>query len=555
MRAEEARDAALAKIAELQSRVETRTDDRARDAELEQVRAELAKVQSVVEVANAARQAAETQLVQRESVEAGLREQLSERDAELAAARADAASIAARLEKAEEALSTAGEPSERVAELEQRLADAERVAARVAELEESMAASGEARERIAKLEAELASAREAALLRVTELQASAERVQELESVLAEAEKIADNRASSEHDLREAVAKAKAEAKQYSERVDEADRAREELARRAREAEETAAESAAALEAAVGERGRVEARLRQLEAELTEAKQLAGAETMAREELMRDLESGEGAADETLKRELEHAREAAQRERGQRASFEQELKRREAAEFELRNTVESLEAQVESLRGELASRDEALTDWKRRVEDTGQRLLAAERATADARVARAKLERDLRELSEGGDEADADTVLARHKTEMAELRSEIEAATGREHRAQRRIDELENALAEGSEDAQRQQILGEVDRLKASAGRATELAQAEAKRRAELEEELQSRVVAEERLRAMLQAKVGVARNGDDEPDAAEVEIELPSVAGAATSQGDFLERLAAARREAESVEG
>jgi chromosome segregation ATPase len=411
------------------------------------------------------------------------------------------------------------------AQLEESLADANADVAKLRTvLDVANAARKSAEDKLTARDHELEAARAEAL-------ASAQRVEELEAVLAQAEQAAGDRASSEHDLRD------------------------EFARRTREAEEAAAESAAALETAVGERGRAEARLAQLEAELAEAHHLASAEAMAREEVERQLETGEAGDDEILRHQLEQAREAAVRERGQRASFEQELKRRDDAEFDLRNTLARLEAEVDSLRAELASRDQAVAEWQRRVEETRYALEAAEAATADARVARAKLERDLRELSESGDEDDADTVLARHKAEMAELRSEIEAANGREYRAQRRIDELESALAEGGADAHRQQLLGEVDRLKAAAGRATQLAEQESKRRAELEEELQSRVVAEERLRAMLQAKVATARpDGEDGPDA-DIEVAATSVSGAAaTSQGDFLERLADAKRKAAAVQ-
>jgi hypothetical protein len=83
-----------------------------------------------------------------------------------------------------------------------------------------------------------------------------------------------------------------------------------------------------------------------------------------------------------------------------------------------------------------------------------------------------------------------------------------------------------------------------------------MAQSESKRRMELEEELQSRVVAEERLRAMLQAKVAKAPAAEDGEDRIEIEVPAAPLAGvAATSQGDFLERLAAAKESAAEAGG
>jgi chromosome segregation ATPase len=187
-----------------------------------------------------------------------------------------------------------------------------------------------------------------------------------------------------------------------------------------------------------------------------------------------------------------------------------------------------------------------------VEEMRTALEQAERAAGDARAARDQVERDLRELSESGD--DVETALARQKAELAELRRELEDAAEREEIARARIEELEQGLQEVDEDAQIQQVHGEADRLRASLGQMTEKWEREAERRGQLEEELQSRVVAEERLRAMLQAKVASARSGEDVPDADEITIPASVRDVVATSQGDFLERLAAAKREAEAVE-
>jgi chromosome segregation ATPase len=183
------------------------------------------------------------------------------------------------------------------------------------------------------------------------------------------------------------------------------------------------------------------------------------------------------------------------------------------------------------------------------------LEAAEASASEARIARAHLERDLRELGESGDgDGDPETALARHKSEMAGLRRDLEESEQREREATARIAELEQGLAEAGEDAQKQQAIGEIERLRAAVGQATTLAQEEAKRRSELEDELESRVVAEERLRAMLQAKGAPPRSSDD-ADSPPVGIEALEVGGAvATTQGDFLDRLAAANKQAEAVE-
>jgi chromosome segregation ATPase len=172
--------------------------------------------------------------------------------------------------------------------------------------------------------------------------------------------------------------------------------------------------------------------------------------------------------------------------------------------------------------------------------------------SEARIARAHLERDLRELSESG--GDAETALARHKSEMADLRRDLEESQQTAREATKRIEDLERGLADAGEDAQKQQAIGEIDRLRAAAGQATTLAQEEAKRRKELEDELESRVVAEERLRAMLQAKVAPTRASDD-ADVPELDVEtLPVTEEAATTQNDFLARLAAATEQAQAVD-